>query len=117
MDLETAAKRLARVMRYWIRLREMAPASSWHEVKYEQLVENPEVELRRTCEFLNLPWNEDALAYHARQSVVVHNAPTYADVRRAPHRAAVGRWQRYEKRISPLRKILEPVMQDLGYAW
>ena len=117
MDLETAAKRFARVMRHWIRLREMAPASSWHEVKYERLVENPDVELRRTCGFLNLPWNEDALAYHTRQSVVVHNAPTYADVRRAPHRAAIGRWQRYENRISPLRKILEPVMQDLGYAW
>ena len=67
-------------------LRQMLPEDSWLEVKYEELVTLPEQNLRRTLEFLELPWHDDTLAYYTNKNVTVHNAPTYADVKEEPHR-------------------------------
>jgi hypothetical protein len=36
------------------------------EIRYEELVENTEAVLRRTCRFIELPWDESILAYHQR---------------------------------------------------
>ena len=117
LDLKTAAQRFANVLGYWVKMRQIVPKSSWHEVKYEELVSNPESELRRTLEFLKLPWHDDTLTYHTNQNMTVHNAPTYADVKEAPHRRAVGRWTNYADQFEPLRPLLEPVMDELGYRW
>lgn len=117
LSLESTAKRFVNVMGYWTRIRELLPKSSWMEVRYESLVSEPEQELRRTLDFLDLPWHAGTLDYHSNRQVTVHNAPTYADVRNAPHQKAIGRWEKYNQQILPLRDLLEPVMADLGYAW
>ena len=36
------------------------------EVRYEDLVTDPEPHLRRVCEFIELPWDDDMLAFHER---------------------------------------------------
>jgi len=117
LSLETAAKRFANVLRYWVQMREMIPTSSWLELKYEDLVTESEQQLRRVLEFLQLPWDGSTLDYHNRPQVAVHNAPTYADVRRAPYRRSIGRWRNYADQFEPLRETLEPVMDQLGYRW
>ena len=117
LDLEKAARRFANVMGYWVKMRVMLPAASWREVKYEELVSAPESELRRIFDSLELPYRAEALAYHTSASVTVHNAPTYADVKEVPHRRAVGRWENYAERFAPLRPVLEPIMNKLGYSW
>jgi hypothetical protein len=46
---------------------ERFPADRYTAVRYEDLVTQPEVELRRLCEFLDEPFSEDLLAHHKRQ--------------------------------------------------
>ncbi len=36
------------------------------EARYEDLVRDPEMTLRRVCEFIELPWDEGMLSYHER---------------------------------------------------
>ena len=36
------------------------------EARYEDLVRDPETTLRRICEFVDLPWEEEMLRYHER---------------------------------------------------
>ena len=36
------------------------------EARYEDLVRDPELTLRRICEFIDLPWDEGVLSYHER---------------------------------------------------
>ena len=54
--------------------------NSYIEVRYEDMVENPEAIARKTLEFLEIPWNADVLRFdeHAREKFV--RSPTYADV-------------------------------------
>lgn len=45
--------------------REQAPGlSHYMEVRYEDIVTDPEPHLKRICKFLDLPWNERVLNYH-----------------------------------------------------
>jgi tetratricopeptide (TPR) repeat protein len=117
LNLESAAESFARVMQHWVRLRRILPESCWQEVRYEDLVVSSRQELSRTLEFLGLPWSEDTISYFDRDKVTIHNAPTYADVKQPPHKKAVGRWENYADRFTPLRPILEPIMKELGYCW
>jgi len=117
LDLETAAKSYAKIMGHWVQLRRTLPEDRWQEVQYEDLVSSPESELRRVLEFLGLPWHDGTMSYHPNPNVIVHNAPTYADVRQPPHRKAVGRWEKYADHFVPLRPVLEPIMRQLGYTW
>jgi hypothetical protein len=45
----------------------LAPAS-YLEVRYENLVEDPEPQLRRICELIELRWNDRMLTYHERSA-------------------------------------------------
>ena len=117
LDLRSAAQNFAKLMGHWVGLRRLLPEDSWCEVRYEDLVASPRQELARTLEFLGLPWHADTLSYFERDKVTVHNAPTYADVKQPPHQKSVGRWENYAEHFVPLRPILEPIMNKLGYHW
>lgn len=43
----------------------------YHEVRYEELVADPEPNLRVLCDFLDLPYDDAMLEYHARADEVV----------------------------------------------
>jgi hypothetical protein len=62
--METVAQR-------WVRKIEgarvdAADVSHYIEVQYEELVRDTETQLRRVCEFLELPWDESVLRYYER---------------------------------------------------
>jgi sulfotransferase family protein len=42
------------------------PAGTYLEVRFEDLVADPEPELRRICDLVDLPWSDRMLAYHER---------------------------------------------------
>ena len=52
----------------WDRLRHQVPSEQLHEVRYEQLVHDPEGVLRGVCEFLGLPYDPNMLRYAERSS-------------------------------------------------
>lgn len=84
-------------------LRESIPADRWQEVRYEQLVREPELHLSRICAFLGAPFSDQMLRYHEHT--------TYAPV-------DVSIADRWRERMSPrdIRRV-EMAVGDLLDRW
>jgi len=70
------------------------------EVRYEDLVADIEAESRRLIAFLGLEWDPRCTAFHHSERAVLTSSS--AQVRQPIHGRAVGRWRRYERRLTPL---------------
>ena len=77
------------------------------EVHYEQLVTEPEQEVRKLLDFLELPWNEACLRSHENQRPVV--TPSATQVRRPIYQTAIGSWRRYARHLEPLVSALDDI--------
>ncbi|TBN41792.1 sulfotransferase [Paracoccus subflavus] len=82
-----------------------SPDTPVHVLRYEDLVRNPEAELRRICAFLGIGFTEDLLAYPART--------TYA----APDPKLASQWKRKlsDREVRLIESRLDPFWQDSGY--
>lgn len=89
-----------RLMAHWRRVLDLR----WLDVRYEQLVEDGDAQIRRIVDFCGLPWDERCLRFWQAERVVL--TPSYDQVRRPIYRSAVGRWRRYEAFLGPLREAL-----------
>ncbi|WP_297527142.1 tetratricopeptide repeat-containing sulfotransferase family protein [Thiohalobacter sp.] len=74
------------------------------EVYYEKLVTSPEPTIREMIEFLELEWNDSCLEFHKTQRFIA--TPSYDQVRKPLYSDSIGRWEHYEKYISPLLNAL-----------
>jgi len=115
------------------RARDLVP--HYVEVRFEELVRNPERELRGLCDYLALPWNPLMLDYraqgaarlarlqgrlHARGAMIAREERTriHANLTRAPDTDRLEVWRR---EMTPAeRELLEaaagPLVRALGYA-
>jgi hypothetical protein len=106
------------------------------EVRYEDLIDDPEPQLRAVCEFIEVPWDPGMLAYHesaddrlapeippeeiAPDGRVVSTAERQAIIARVskpPDRTRIGKW-RTEMAEDERRKfeaIAGPLLEELGY--
>ena len=78
-----------------------------HRVHYEQLIEQPEVELRAILAYLGLAWNAAPLRFHQLERVV--RTPSAEQVRRPLNREGIGAWKPYSSWLDPLRDALGPL--------
>ncbi|MCW1915808.1 sulfotransferase [Luteolibacter sp. GHJ8] len=109
---ESAARAYADTMMHWAGMRGLLGTGTWMELRYEDLVRQPEDEFRKVSGFLRIA------AEGAPSSLAeMIRTPSYGQVLAPVHAASIGRWKNYRRRIDPLRKTLEPVMQALGYRW
>lgn len=83
-----------KVVDHWLRL---MPESTL-AINYEALASSAEDQLKTICDFLELPYEEDMLNYHDRQSVV--QTPSVWQVRQPLYQTAIGRWKNFKK-ITP----------------
>lgn len=90
-----------RIMSHWKRV----IARPMLEVRYEELVENPEEESRRMIDFIGLEWNEACLRFHENRRVVL--TASQHQVRRPIYRSSIERWRAYEKFLGPLKTALD----------
>lgn len=88
-DIRFVMQQQTRLMRHW---REVL-ALPIHEIRYEQLVDDPGTQVRRLLEFAGLPWHDDCLRFHASAGPVQTHSRW--QVRQPIHRGAIGRWRRY----------------------
>jgi hypothetical protein len=79
------------------------------------MVEDLESVVRKTLDFLGVPWDERVLEFaeHARTKMV--RSPTYADVTQPVYKRARGRWRNYQKYLEPHLAVLEPFVKAFGY--
>ncbi len=81
-----------------------------HRVIHEDLVDDPEGEIRRLLDFLGVQFDAACLVFHQNPRAV--RTASSEQVRRPISRAGLDQWQAFEPWLGPLRDALGPVLQD-----
>jgi len=74
------------------------------ELRYEDLVDYSEAQIRRIIGFCGLEWDDRGLRFWEAERVVL--TPSYDQVRQPIFRSARGRWRTYEPFLGPLQEAL-----------
>jgi tetratricopeptide (TPR) repeat protein len=114
VSLEAAAGFYDAVMSVADRYRRLAP-DRVHPVRYETLVTDFEGQVRAICAFADLEWNErlNDFARTARSRTI--RTPSAPQVRKGLYTSGAGQWRRYAAHLAPVRAILMPWVDTLGY--
>ena len=79
-----------------------------HRVIHEALLDDPEAEVRAMLAYLNQPFEEACMSFHANARAV--RTASSEQVRRPINRDGVGQWRPYEQWLGPLKQALGPVL-------
>jgi hypothetical protein len=79
-------------------------------VQYEELVENPESQMRALLEFCDLPWNDACLEFYKNERFV--RTASVDQVRQPIYRSSIGRHRRFDEYLDPLREALGSVASE-----
>jgi hypothetical protein len=79
-----------------------------HRVIHEELVENPEAEIRRLLDYLELPFEEECLRFYENDRAVW--TPSSQQVRQPINRQGMDQWRPFEPWLGPLKDALGPVL-------
>ncbi|MHB8477226.1 MAG: sulfotransferase [Steroidobacteraceae bacterium] len=90
-----------RLMAHW---RGVLPPHTLLDVRYEDLVDDPEGRSRRMLAHIGLPWDPRCLEFHRTHRPVL--TASNWQVRQPISKGSVDRWRRYERFIGPLREAL-----------
>lgn len=75
-----------------------------HRVTHEQLLDNPERQIRALLDYLDLPFEEACLHFHTSKRAV--RTASSEQVRRPLNRDGVDQWKPYEAHLGPLKEAL-----------
>ena len=75
-----------------------------HRVFYEDLVEEPEAEIRKLLAYLELPFEEQCLRFYESGRAV--RTSSSEQVRMPIFKHSLGSWRKYERWIAPLKREL-----------
>lgn len=92
--------RYAKLMRHWRRVLPDAVL----DVRYEDLVQDTETQVRRMLDYLDLPWDARCLEFHRNRRVV--ETASRAQVTRPIYRSSVARWRHFEAHLQPLLALV-----------
>jgi tetratricopeptide (TPR) repeat protein len=115
LTLEGTAKKYASTMRSWLKIRPML-RNAWIQVRYEDTVADIERQARSVLDFLGLPWDDVVLEYHRRARQKHVHSPTYEAVTKPIYTSSVQRWRNYAAQLEPCLPILQPFVDEFGYA-
>ena len=87
----------------------VAPGSV-HRVIHEQLLADPETEIRALLDFLGLPFDEACLKFHETKRPV--RTASAEQVRRPIDREGMESWKRFEGWLDPLKRGLGPALES-----
>ena len=79
--------------------RELAP-DRIYEISYEDLVDDPETEIRKLLEFCDLEWEDACLDFHKTKREV--KTLSVAQVRQPLYKSSVGKWEPYADHLKGL---------------
>jgi tetratricopeptide (TPR) repeat protein len=74
------------------------------DISYEDTVLDLEGRARELVSYLELPWEDACLKFHERDDAV--STASAVQVREPVHTRSLGRWQKYEQQLEPMKKIL-----------
>ena len=105
-ELATHYRNYARLMRHW---HAIAPGRIL-DVRYEDLVSQPDVEARRVQTYLGLPEIEGVTDILANKKVTT--TASSLQVRQPIHTRNVGGWRRYAQGMAPVEALLADLVAD-----
>jgi tetratricopeptide (TPR) repeat protein len=73
------------------------------ELRYEDLVSDPETQIRRLIAEAGLDWNDRCMAFHANQRPVL--TASHAQTRTPIYATSVDRWRHYEPQLRTLKEL------------
>ena len=115
LDLEDAANLYNHVMSLWIQYTTLF-SFNYHIVKYENIVSNFDKTVEKILNFLELPWSDNVLKfYKTSEKRNLISTPSYDQVNKPIYSKSIGRWKKYEKKISKIIPILEPWIKEFNY--
>jgi hypothetical protein len=114
-NLESAALMYDRVFTLWEKVSARMPLP-WLPLKYEDLIVDPEGQMRALMEFLGLQWTPALLDHTStvasRGRIIT---PSYQQVARPLHRESLGRWVRYARYFEKSAPLLQRHLKTWGY--
>lgn len=90
------------------------PDLRYTRVRYEDLLADPEREMRRVFEFLGEAWEPRCLEFHKAERVA--RTASYAQVNQPLYRTSQERWRAYRKHLEPIIPELRALIDKLGYS-
>jgi hypothetical protein len=111
------AYQLEELAEYFIAYRRMM--DHWHavmpgvilDVRYEDLVSDPQTQSRRLLSHCSLPWEDDVLEFH--RSTKASTTASTVQVRRPIYRSSVQKWRNFTRELQPvLRRLNEAGLVD-----
>lgn len=115
LTIDSTVSYYVEAMTLALALREALPLE-FCDIRYEKLVDQPERELKRVLEFLDLAWSSEVLQFHDAHPGEVSNTPSYQQVRQPLYATSIGRWRRYQSHIGNAFEPLSPFVDALGYS-
>ena len=105
---------------WWVRrIGEILGGARYHELQYESLLAAPDVELRRLCHFLQLPFAAEMLEYHTHidRSIPAEKRHIWPLIGEPPRKDNADKWR---ERMSPglqvcFEKRAGALLEELGY--
>jgi len=114
LSLERTVKHYSDLMDVWLRMRELG-GFDWIESRYEDVINDLEIDGRKITEFLGLSWHPDQARYQETARRKFLFAPTYHDVTQPVYHRAIGRWKHYAEALEPIQSRLAPYCRAFGY--
>jgi predicted Zn-dependent protease len=105
-------KELGRYYRDYVGFMELFDAAlpgRVYRVHYEQLVDDPEGELRRLLDYCRLPFEEQCLRFYENPRVV--QTISSEQVRQPIYAESVDQWRNYEQWLTPLKEALGDLVE------
>ncbi|MDA9722038.1 sulfotransferase [Luminiphilus sp.] len=90
------------LMEHW---RAVLPEGRIYDVHYEAVVDDLEGSAKHLIDHLELPWEPGCIRFHKSSEASMTGSAT--QVRKPIYASSVGKWQRYEKELEPLRQVLQ----------
>ncbi|MEA2080189.1 MAG: sulfotransferase, partial [Pseudomonadota bacterium] len=115
LSLEDTVALYVKVMQTWQHYVQILPVV-YHQVRYEDLVDDLEREAKSVIKFLGLDWDPVVMDYitHARSRERI-NTPSYTQVIKPIYTHAKYRWRRYSEQINPYIEQLQPFITSFSY--
>lgn len=102
-------------LNYWQEIKQIIPPEQWHEIRYEDTVQQLEQTVGGSLEWLNLPEDPQVADYLTARAKQPVNSPTYLEITKPIHTRSVGRWKNYSFAFEEAFEQYDQLIQQLNY--
>jgi hypothetical protein len=86
-----------------------------HQLRYEDLVAEPQAQLTALLNFLALEKHDSMLEYRQQGGSESSNTPSYQQVSQPLHTRSIGKWRHYSKQLESSHSVLQAWVNRFGY--